>query len=80
MLTLVAEHGAIDPLLTFSGSLVDTVISELTPDENGSTAFGSQDKFVSGTDEQFTSPAAGRFFGAVVASVHFKAIKVSVLR
>lgn len=44
---LIAEHGAVD-------SLLSTVVSESSPNEKSIACFGSQDDFFTGSAEQFS--------------------------
>jgi hypothetical protein len=75
---LVSEHGAIDSLLSFAGSLVDAIVNEVSPHPNSVGSLGSEDPLFAGADEQDALPTVSVLVGAVVPLVHIEAVKVAI--
>jgi hypothetical protein len=76
---LVSEHGAIDALLSFAGSLVDAIVNELAPHPHGVSGKGTEYPLLAGADELLPSSPIGVLAAAVMPQVHFEAVKVAIL-
>ena len=79
VLAFVAERGAADSSLTFSGARVTAVVGESAPDEECAAVFGSKDDLFAGATEQ--GEAARRRFPRerIVSFVEREAVTVAVL-
>lgn len=78
MRAFVSEDGAVDTLLSPLCPIVG-VVNELPPSEERICMFSSEDKFFSGSDEQFDISPLNALPVAVVPEIHFEAIKVAIL-
>jgi len=59
MRPFVSERRAVDPVLSFSGALVFTVVHELTPNKESCSVESSQHNFLAGAAKQFTEASVG---------------------
>jgi len=76
----VAEDGAIDSVLAFSGSLVNEVVDEVAPHEACVGALSSKDDFLSRPDEEFSLSPVPVVICRVVPLIKVDAVSVAILR
>ncbi len=78
MLRLISEYGAVDSLLPFSGSLIDAVINEVSPDPNSVSVSGAEYPLLAGADKQDLFSSVRIVTSAVVPLIQREAVTVAV--
>lgn len=76
----VPEGGTVDSVLPLTGSLVNAIVDELAPYEEGIAAETAEHNRRAGTDELLARAAIGVAVGAVVPLVERETRGVSILR
>ena len=79
MRPFVSERRAVDPVLSFSGALINAVVFELPPNKESCTVKGSQHDLSSGAAEQFADATIGVAICRVVLFVERKTVSIAVL-
>lgn len=78
--SLVAERGTIDTRLPLSGPTVDTVVSELPPDEESGAVERPQDDVFPGAAEQASDTPVSVAMCGVVLLIELQTRPIAVLR
>src|SRR5262245_31255257 len=76
----VAERGAVDAVLPFSGALVSAIVNELAPDEEGIAVERAEHDLFARADELPSSAAVSIAVGGIVALIHLQASSIAVAR
>lgn len=78
MRTFVAEHRTVDSFLGRSGALIEAVVDERSPPEQGVASTGAQDELLAGAEEVAPGSASCRGNCTVVPLIQIQAGQVPV--